>query len=119
MRPDSGANYRFRSPSRSRRPAGVPRNVEVDIPCMIHVDVEAGRMEASPVTDEECTSRRLPRPRCSLADLWRRARSEGAPTRGDWVARISLLPDGWFIDIPKAGTPPFEDFTLSLPDTCP
>jgi hypothetical protein len=26
--------------------------------------------------------------------------------------------DGWFIDIPRAGTPPFEDFTASLPDDC-
>jgi hypothetical protein len=118
LRGDSGATYRFRSPSRSKRPAGVPRNVEVDIPCMIHVSVERDQIAASPVTDEECDARRLATPRCPIADLWRRARSEGAPTSDEWVARISYMHDGWFIDIPKAGKPPFEDFTVSLPDSC-
>jgi serine/threonine-protein kinase len=115
---DSGATYRFRSPSHSKRPAGVPRNVEVDIPCMIHVEVVRDRIAASPVTDEECDDARLARPRCKIADLWRRAREQGAPKTGDWVARISYMRDGWFIDIPRAGTPPFEDFTASLPDDC-
>jgi hypothetical protein len=115
---DSGATYRFRSPSHSKRPAGVPRNVEVDIPCMIHVEVVRDRIAASPVTDEECDDARLARPRCKIADLWRRAREQGAPKTGDWVARISYMGDGWFIDIPKAGTPPSDDFTASLPDDC-
>jgi len=115
---DSGATYRFRSPSRSKRPAGVPRNVEVDIPCMIHVEVVRDRIAASPVTDEECDAARLARPRCKIADLWRRAREQGAPKAGDWVARISYMRDGWFVDIPRAGTPPFEDFTASIPDDC-
>ncbi len=115
---DSGATYRFRSPSHSKRPAGVPRNVEVDIPCMIHVEVVRDRIAASPVTDEECDDARLARPRCKIADLWRRAREQGAPKSGDWVARISYMRDGWFIDIPKAGTPPHDDFTASLPDDC-
>ncbi len=118
LRDDDGATYRFRSPSHSKRPAGVPRNVEVDIPCMIHVEVVRDRIAASPVTDEECDDARLARPRCKIADLWRRAREQGAPRTGDWVARISYMRDGWFIDIAKAGTPPFEDFTASLPDDC-
>ncbi len=118
LRADSGATYRFRSPSHSKRPAGVPRNVEVDIPCMIHVEVVRDRITASPVTDEECDAARLARPRCKIADLWRRAREQGAPKTGDWVARISYMRDGWFVDIAKAGTPPFEDFTASLPDDC-
>ena len=118
LRSDSGATYRFRSPARSKRPADVPRNVEVDIPCMIHVTVERDQIAASPVTHEECDARRLATPRCSVADLWRRARDEGAPKTNDWVARISYSHDGWFIDIPKAGKPPFDDFTLSLSDNC-
>jgi hypothetical protein len=118
LRADSGAYYRFRSPSRSARPRDVPRNVEVDIPCMVHVTVVRDRIDASPVTDEDCDAKRLARPRCRIADLWRRAREQGAPAAGDWVAKISYLPDGWFIDIPKAGKPPFDDFTLSLPDDC-
>jgi serine/threonine protein kinase len=119
LRADSGANYRFRSPARSKRPADVPRNVEVDIPCMVHVDVEGDKIVAGAVTDEECDNKRLRSPRCSIADLWQRARAEGAPKTGDWVARISYMHDGWFIDIAKAGKPPFDDFTLSVPDTCP
>jgi hypothetical protein len=118
LRADSGATYRFRSPSRSKRPADVPRNVEVDIPCMVHVEVVRGRIAASPVTDEECDAARLPRPRCRVADLWRRAREQGAPRAGDWVARISYMHDGWFVDIPKAGTPPLDDFDVSLTDDC-
>ena len=119
IRVDSGASYRFRSPSRSKRPADLPRNVEVDIPCMVHVWAQDGRLEASPVTSEDCDARPLRRPTCPIAALWTRARAEGAPRTGDWVARISYLPDGWFIDIPRAGKPPTGDFSLSLPDTCP
>ena len=118
LRADSGATYRFRSPSRSKRPADVPRNVEVDIPCMIHVEVVRGKIAASPVTDEECDDARLPHPRCRIADLWRRAREQGAPTTGDWVAKISYMHDGWFVDIPKAGKPPLDDFDVSLTDDC-
>jgi hypothetical protein len=119
VRADSGASYRFRSLIRSKRPPGAARNEEIDIPCMVHVVAEAGRLVAGPVTDEECDDRKLARPRCTIAEVWARARAQGAPRTGDWVGRVSLLRDGWFIDIAGAGPPPTDDFTLSVPDDCP
>jgi serine/threonine-protein kinase len=109
------ATYRFRSPSRSRRPADVPRGVEVDIPCMIHVDVEGNRVSVRPVTDEKCTDKKRPRPRCSLGQVWNKARALGAPA-GNWVANIDYLWDGWFFDIP--GGKGDSDFTESIKDDC-
>jgi serine/threonine-protein kinase len=110
--------YRFRSAARSVRPAGVPQNVEVDIPCMVHVWVSADGVAASPVTDEECDEKVLPAPRCGGAALWKKAFPKGTPKPGDWAARISLLPDGWFFSAPGLGEAPDDDLDVTLPDDC-
>jgi hypothetical protein len=113
--------YFFRSKARSVRPASVPQNVEIDIPCMVHVTVEADGVAASPVTSEECDARILGLPRCrSGAALWKKALPNGAPKPGEWAASVSLLHDGWFFSLPGLGDAddPTGDLDLTVPDDC-
>ena len=118
---DHDVTYFFRSKTRSARPAGVPQNVEIDIPCMVHVTVEIDGVAASPVTDEECDAKLLGMPRCrSGAGLWKKAFPSGPPKPGDWAAKVSLLDDGWFFSVPNLGDAddPTGDFDVTLPDDC-
>ncbi|MCB9560704.1 MAG: serine/threonine protein kinase [Kofleriaceae bacterium] len=107
---DFDATYEFRSPAASKRPAGVPRNVDVDIPCRVVVTASARRVEVLRATDEKCGQPLRPRPRCTLAQVWKKAADDGAPT-DDVVAQIDYLWDGWFVQVG-------DDYTSSLPDDC-
>jgi hypothetical protein len=121
LRADDGVDYTFRSPAHSGRPTDVPANVDVDIPCMIHVWVRRGKVQASPVTDERCHQPFVPRPRCSAAQLWRMAFPKGPP-RPNLAAQIDYDKDGWSFEVPGAfaGKPVDgdEDFSTTLRDTC-
>jgi hypothetical protein len=118
---DHDVTYFFRSRARSGRPPDVPRNVEIDIPCMVHVTVEADGVAASPVTDEECDAKILGLPRCRTgAAIWRKAFPAGPPKPGDWAAKVSLQGDGWFFSVPGLGDAddPTGDLDVTLPDDC-
>jgi hypothetical protein len=60
------ASYWFRSKAASPRPAGVPKGVDVDIACMVYVDVSAKEITAYVTTREECDEP-LPAPAALLA----------------------------------------------------
>lgn len=104
------ATYWFRSPSRSKRPADQPRGVDVDIRCMVYVDVSRGTVNVYSTTAEKCNQPKRPRPRCSLKQVWDRAAKLGAPTSGV-VAKITYLWDGWYFDIDG-------EFSESIKDDC-
>ncbi|MBP6629448.1 MAG: serine/threonine protein kinase [Kofleriaceae bacterium] len=106
---DLQASYWFRSKAASPRPAGVPKGVDVDIACMVYVDVSAKEITAYVTTREECDDRFLRRPRCSLATVWDRALAKGAPA--DHVAEIDLLGDGWYVQFG-------DDWSETIPDDC-
>ncbi len=109
------ATYRFRSPTRSKRPRDVPNGVEVDIICMVYVEVKNGKASVYAVANETCDDRFPRKPRCSLAQVWNKAYKRGAPS-GNWVAKINYA-NGWFISIRKAQRDG-RDFDASLPDDC-
>jgi len=89
----------------------VPHGVEVDIACMVYVEVSAKAIEVYPVTREECTNKKRPTPRCTLAQVWQRAISHGA--RGqNVVATINYLWDGWTLGVGD------DEFYESFPDDC-
>jgi hypothetical protein len=107
---DYRANFRFRSPSRSRGNPDLPANVEQDIECLVYVEVSAEHVEVYAATSmENCQEKPRPRWRCSLGEAWTLARKEGAPL-GNVVAKVSWLWDGWYFD--------FGQTSLSVPDGC-
>jgi len=108
--------YDFRSPSRSAHPADVPRNVAVDRPCMIHVEVTASGATATLRNNDTCNAKLVHAPRCHLPSIWKQAITSGIAS--DLVARIAWLSDEqWFFDadLDSSGSQPVKSF----PDRCP
>jgi hypothetical protein len=94
--------YIFRSPSASQRPAGMPRNLPVERPCMVYVEVGASSITAAIRSSEDCDARIVRHPRCSFAGVWKKARAAGVA--GDLVARIGwLFDEKWFFDVDLEG----------------
>ncbi|NVB82699.1 MAG: protein kinase [Kofleriaceae bacterium] len=107
--------YNFRSPSRSARPDGVPRNMPVERPCMIHVEVGAREVTATVRTTEDCDDKLVRHPRCHFAGVWKQALASGTPK--DVVARIGwLFDEQWFFDVDLEGK---GGGVSTLPDRCP
>jgi len=96
---DFASSYTFRSPSHSARPAGVPKNVNAEVTCYIGISVGVRRMlvsVASP-TEGNCSRPIRSLPKCTLAQVWARAKAAGADP--DTVAKITFLDDGeWVFD---------------------
>jgi predicted Ser/Thr protein kinase len=106
---DFEASYRFRSPAESKRPDGLPKNVEAEIYCMVNVDAMKGGVMVYTSIHDRCTQRAL-EPRCSMAQVWKKAIERGAP-QDDVVAEIELDGDGWNIEVG-------DDFDETVPDDC-
>jgi serine/threonine protein kinase len=112
---DAQGSYWFRSALHSKRPTDVPRNVPVDRPCMIYVELEAKRITARIVTNDECSDRLVRMPRCKFAEVWAQALAAGVPK--DFVAKVSWLYDEkWFFDADLANNGDGE--TTSFEDRC-
>jgi hypothetical protein len=113
---DAEGSYWFRSPLHSKRPTDVPRNVPVDRPCMIYVELEATQVTARIVENDECNDNLVRLPKCKLADVWKQALAIGVP--GDHVAKISwLFDEKWFFDSDLGHSGSGE--TTSFEDRCP
>jgi len=115
---DDNTTYWFRSPSHSARPAGIPKNQEVDIYCYVEVSVNAKEIEvwAREIgLDGNCKAPIRSIPKCSLAGVWTQAKAQGA--EADTIAKIGFLTDGqWFFD--NDGDD-YEGLTTSFADKCP
>ena len=115
---DDDTTYWFRSPAHSARPAGIPKNQEVDIYCYVEVSVSAKEIEvwAREINiDANCKAPIRPLPRCTLAGVWAQAKAQGA--EADTIAKIGFLTDGkWFFD--NDGDD-YEGLTESFADKCP
>jgi len=109
--PSKEAEFRFRSPAGSKRPAGVAPNEEVELPCMIYVELTPKEVSARIVDTDDCDARFVRVPKCALASVWKGAIAEGA--NATHVAKISWLSDeSWYLDTGSA-------FSGTIPDTCP
>ena len=111
---DFSTSFSFRSPAHSARPAGVPKNLAVEILCYVHVTVGVRKIQvltAASALDPNCRAQIRGLPRCTLAEVWARARETGADP--ETVAKIAFLDDGrWFFDTDFAkpgGTAEFSD----------
>jgi serine/threonine protein kinase len=113
---DAEGSYWFRSPLHSKRPTDVPRNVPVDRPCMIYVELEPTQVTARIVTNDECNDNLVRVPKCKVADVWKQALAIGVP--GDHVAKVSwLFDEKWFFDSDLSNSGSGE--TTSFEDRCP
>jgi len=115
---DDDSSYLFRSPSHSARPAGVPKNLEVDIPCYVEVTVGSReidvRVRSMDPIDPNCKWPLRPLPSCNLGQVWTKAKAQGADL--DTIAKIAFLSDGkWFFDNEHDG----EGLVESYDDRCP
>jgi len=108
--------YNFRSPSKSVRPPDVPKNVPVERPCMVHVEVGAQEITATVRTTEDCDDKLVRAPKCSFASVWKQAIANGTPGK-DYVARVGwLFDEQWFFDIDLEGK---GGGVSSFADRCP
>jgi hypothetical protein len=107
--------YEFRSPARSAFPAGRPRNLPIDRPCRVSVELGPRTVSARVLRSDACDARLVHAPRCSLAAVWKQALARGTPA--DLVARIGwLFDETWFFDVDLAGK---GGGVSSFADRCP
>ena len=89
--------YTFRSPSRSQRPPGVPRNAPFHSVCMVTVDVTKESVSAVTGT-VGCDDEIIALPRCTTADVWKAAIADGlVPDRLatiQWAADARVIAAG-------------------------
>jgi hypothetical protein len=97
--------YRFMSPSRAKRPKNLPLGVEHKPTCLVYVSVDPRHSYLHAVDEWKCDDPPLPPPRCSMKDVWKKARTKGAP--GGAVAEI-----GYWADRKGKGR-----FSFDIPDT--
>ena len=83
----SSADYRFRSPSASKPPAGGPLNANPEGPCLYYVVADANGIRGFK-SDYSCKEDTITPPRCSPAHVWKKAQSMGAPT-GNYIGGVS------------------------------
>jgi serine/threonine protein kinase len=90
--------YDFRSPSRSKRPAGTPKNLKLDQACLVHVELEPSQAIASVRNSETCTENIVRVPHCTFGQLFALAKAQGKAS-DDIVVRIAwLFDEKWFFD---------------------
>jgi len=91
-------DYDFRSPSHSVRPAGTPKNLKLDQPCLVHVEIGPTQAVATVRKSETCTERIVRVPHCTFAQLFAQAKAQGKAS-DDIVVRIAwLFDEKWFFD---------------------
>jgi hypothetical protein len=116
---DFEASYYFRSPRLSRRAPGLPLNVDTTQRCLIYVVVSAKQIEVYRTESQKsCSERPRPAWRCSLREVWERARKQdpNAPKGQNLVANVSWLWDGWFLNYGEIGGK--DQGSTSVADTC-
>jgi hypothetical protein len=84
---DSSAMYRFRSPAESKPAPGAPLNAKPEGPCLYYVVVNENGVRGIE-TSSDCQERTFPPPRCTPAQVWKKAQAMGAPT-GNYIGRVS------------------------------
>ncbi len=115
---DDETTYWFRSPSHSARPAGVPKNQDIELFCYVEVEVSAKQIEVAVRAvgiDGTCTAPLRPLPKCSLTGVWKHAKAAGA--EDGTIAKIAFLSDGeWFFDNDGDN---YDGISESFADRCP
>ena len=101
--------FEFRSPAQSKKgKIGAPGD------CIVEVDVRRTGVTVQKDTSATCAEKVIDRPRCTIAQLWKRLVAQGAPST-NVVANFTFWIRGgrkqWLADIPGVKK-------VNIPDTC-
>jgi hypothetical protein len=104
--------YRFRSPSKSKLPAGTPIGAESRLQCIVYVYVSKDmfRTYAVDVDAGDCTQPVARAPACSVEALWKKAVGMGAPSNA--VSSLTFeaaSSTDWFFNHDENGYKPKSD----------
>ncbi|MEM9492617.1 MAG: hypothetical protein AAGC55_25945, partial [Myxococcota bacterium] len=106
--------YTFTSPARAKRPADLPIGVEHKSDCKLQIWADRFGVRAQKTPESQCEEPRVGLPRCTAAEVWKRAVAKGAPG-GNAVATLGFWDwDGkrrWYINVGDA-------FSNWVADTC-
>ncbi len=112
---NSNVLYRFRSPSASKRPSGLPDNVKYKGRCVVYVSVDSSGISSYVPTGMDCDMPLIGMPHCSATQVWQRAAEQGAPS-GNVIGSLGYWADDqgharWLASVPPG-------FSKWIPDTC-
>jgi hypothetical protein len=112
---------RFISPSHAKRDPALPHGIAQKYErCAFYVVVDPGEAEIYDTSNEMlCTAKPVPRPRCSLAGVWKKtlathselAGAVGTLTYTTWNGHA-----GWDLTVREGVKPPL--YSETLPDDC-
>jgi len=110
----SSVLFRWRSPAASKPPAELPMGAKHKSECLYYYMVSTRGISRYTVDQLGCEESIVPRPRCTLQQVWRAAVKQGAP-RGNYIGNISYYsafgsPARWYVRI--------GEFSSFLPDRC-
>ncbi|HEY5949387.1 MAG TPA: serine/threonine-protein kinase [Kofleriaceae bacterium] len=84
-------DFRFISPSRSKRDPKLPVGAKQDYKCMFRVMLDEEGAWSAPLDGWECKEPLLGPPKCTTVQIWKKAIAKGAPTNA--IAEIGYR--GW------------------------
>jgi serine/threonine-protein kinase len=89
---DASLDFRFISPSRSKKDPSIPLGVKQEMHCMFRIMFDAkGGWRAPMFADDKCDEPTLGPPKCSVVEVWKKAAAAGAPANA--VAELGYR--GW------------------------
>jgi hypothetical protein len=99
----SSALFRWRSPKRSERPADLPLGAKLEAKCLYYYSVDGDGVSSYTVAQGDCDQLVVPRPRCTVQQVWSKAEAKGAP-RGNYIGDVSYYawdkhPARWYVRI--------------------
>ncbi len=99
--------YRFRSPERSKPPAGFPTNAAFESNCLVYVMVQGSGVNTYVLDKWACNTPITGRPRCSIKAVFKKAKALGAPV-DNVIGNVGFngdmkTPGGklrWYVNVP-------------------
>jgi serine/threonine protein kinase len=99
--------YRFRSPARSKPPAGFPTNAAFESNCLVYVMVQGSGVNTYVLDKWACNTPITGRPRCSIKAVFKKAKALGAPV-DNVIGNVGFngdmkTPGGklrWYVNVP-------------------
>ena len=100
--------YRFRSPERSKPPAGFPTNAAFESNCVVYVMVQGSGVNTYVLDKWACNTPITGRPRCSIKAVFKKAAAMGAP-KDNVIGNVGFNGDmgrsaggklRWYVNVP-------------------
>jgi hypothetical protein len=115
---DNGAlDYRFISPSRTKRDPKRPIGAKQEKKCMFRIMIDKDGPWSAPIDGWDCKDKLIGPPRCSFVQVWQKALAKGAPKNA--IAELGYRSDfngvaTWYFDVEDDDQP----FDATFRDDC-